>query len=98
MQRTITAPLYSIDVAPWAAYQSPIDGSIIDSRAKRNEHMAKYGVVMYDEIKPDIERARIRREKETTADLKDDIIDACHKLEAGYKPESIPESELIPHE
>lgn len=98
MERRLTAPLVNFDTAPWAAYQSPIDGEVIDSRTKRNEHMAKHGVVMYDEIKPDIERNRKRVMQEAVADIKQDMIEAVHMLDAGYKPAIIPEAELIPTE
>jgi putative FmdB family regulatory protein len=94
MDRRITAPLVSFDTAPWAAYQSPIDGEIIDSRTKRNEHMAKHGVVMYDEIQPDIARNRKRIEDELKTDLKDSIIQATHMVESGHKPKVFTESEF----
>lgn len=96
MERYLTPTLVSFDTAPWAAYRSPIDGEVIDSRAKRNEHMAKHGVVMYDDLKPDFERNRKRIMKEAVADVKQDMIEAVHMLEAGYKPQIIPEAELIP--
>ena len=96
MQRVITAPLVSFDTAPWAAFQSPIDGSFIDSKSKQREHMAKHGVVLYDDIAPDIERNRRRIQAQATADLKQDIAESIHKLEAGHKPPSISEADFIP--
>jgi putative FmdB family regulatory protein len=98
MERFITAPMFSIDIAPWAAYRSPIDGTVITSRAERNEHMARHGVVLYDDIAPDIERNRKDIAKKAVADIKQDVIEATHKvLDHGYKPNVIPESELIPN-
>jgi putative FmdB family regulatory protein len=86
MERYLTAPLISFDTSPWGAYRSPIDGSVIDSRAKRNEHMAVHGVVPYDEIAPDFERSRKRIQSEFHADVKKELIEATHRCEAGYKP------------
>lgn len=98
MERRITAPMLALDIAPWAAYQSPIDGEIIDSKSKRNEHMARHGVVMFDEIAPDIERNKARMAQAAVADLKDDLVAAVHKVEAGHKPQVIHEAEFIPAE
>src|SRR5688572_29490547 len=67
MERYFTVPLVTFDVAPWAAYQSPIDGDFITSKAERNEHMAKHGVVLYEDIAPDIERNRKRIQHEMVA-------------------------------
>jgi hypothetical protein len=52
MERYFTVPLVTFDTPPWAAYKSPIDNSVITSKAERNEHMAKHGVVLYDDIAP----------------------------------------------
>lgn len=89
MERYLTPPMMNIDIAPWASYKSPIDGQVIDSRAKRHEHMAKHGVVMFDEIKPDIERAQRRIVAEQAAERRSDIVDSIHMANAGQiiKPE-----------
>jgi hypothetical protein len=94
MERRLTSPLLTFDTAPWSAYQSPIDGEVIDSRAKRNEHMARHGVVMYDDVKPDFERNRKRIAAEAAAERKKDLIEGMHKVEAGYKP--VLEYSIIP--
>lgn len=86
MERRLVATMVAFDTAPWAAYQSPIDGQVIDSRAKRNEHMAKHGVVPYDELKPDFERNRKRIAEEARVGLKDDLIVATNRVADGYKP------------
>lgn len=83
MERYLTPTLVSFDTAPWAAYQSPIDGEVIDSRAKRNEHMAKHGVVMFDDIKPDVERNKKRIQQEQKAQLRADIVEGIQMAEAG---------------
>lgn len=87
MERMLTPILTNMDTAPWAAYKSPIDGSVIDSRAKRNEHMAKHGVVLYDEIKSDFERNRKRIAKESEIERRTDIVEGVKKAQAGYKPQ-----------
>lgn len=97
MERYLTAPLVSFDTAPWAAYQSPIDGEVIDSRAKRNEHMAKHGVVLFDEIKPDFERARKAAAEAHKKDLREDLIAATHKvLDHNYKPQVESVDNIVP--
>jgi predicted nucleic acid-binding Zn ribbon protein len=83
MERYLTPTLVSFDTAPWAAYQSPIDGEVIDSRAKRNEHMAKHGVVMFDDIKPDVERNKKRILAEQKQELRNDVIEGLKMAEAG---------------
>jgi hypothetical protein len=89
MERYFTPPMVTFDVAPWAAYKSPIDNSVITSKAERNEHMAKHGVVLYDDIAPDIERNRKRIQAEMTADIKSDMVEAIHMVEAGHKPQVV---------
>lgn len=92
--RFLTAPLVSFDTAPWAAYQSPIDGTVIDSRSKRNEHMARHGVVMFDEIEPDIDRNRRRIVEDTSRGLKEEVIAATQMVESGHKPKVYSEAEF----
>ena len=87
MERYLTPVMTNMDTAPWDAYKSPIDGTVIDSRAKRNEHMAKHDVVMFDEIKPDVERARKRIAKEQEVERRNDIIESVQQVYAGHKPQ-----------
>lgn len=94
MERCIVATLVNFDTAPWAAYQSPIDGSMITSRSERREHMAKHGVVPTDEIMPDVIRNKKRMQEKFKADIKQDIATAFQMADAGYKP--IIETEAIP--
>lgn len=96
MERYLTKPLVTFDTQPWDSYRSPIDGTPITSRKERNEHMARHGVVMLDDIKPDIERNRKRIEHERVASIKSDVVDALHKVEAGHKPVILDESQLVP--
>lgn len=86
MERYLTPVMTNMDTAPWDAYKSPIDGTVIDSRAKRNEHMAKHDVVMFDEVKPDVERARKRIAKEQATERRTDIIESVKMAQAGHKP------------
>ena len=94
MVRLITLPMIKTDeIVP---FMSTLDGSMITSKSQQREHMAKHGVVLFDDIAPEIEQKRVAREKAAVADIKDDIIASCHMLEAGHKPQIIPEAELVP--
>lgn len=94
MLRVITAPMTSVDLQ--SPYVSPIDGSVITSRAQQKEHMLKHGVVHFNEIAPDFERNRKARQAAMTADLKQDLVESMHRVEQGHKPQIIPEAELLP--
>ena len=83
MERYLTAPLITFDQQPWDAFVSPIDGTLIDSRSKRNEHMVAHGVVPFEEIKPDFQRNRERIQKEQKEKLKADIVEGIQRAEAG---------------
>lgn len=98
MERYFTVPMTSMDIAPWAGFVSPIDGSAITSRSERNEHMARHGVVMYDEIAPDIERNRKARLAEAQADLKKEVIVAAQRVEQGYVPKVDSIDNFVPSE
>ena len=86
MVRRLTPVMVTLDTAPWAAYQSPIDGAAIDSRAKRNEHMAKHGVVMYDDIQPDVERNKKAMLKQVAVERRTDLVESVRQVDAGHKP------------
>lgn len=96
MERYLTSVMVSFDVAPWGAFISPIDGEVIDSKTKRNEHMAKHGVVPFEEVAPDIARNRKRIEEQAVADIKADLVEATHKVEQGYKPRVESVEAIIP--
>lgn len=83
MERYLTPVMTTFDTAPWSAYKSPIDGEVIDSRAKRNEHMAKHGVVPFEEVKPDFARAQARIKKEQAVERRNDIVEAVQMAQAG---------------
>jgi hypothetical protein len=94
MVRVITLPMIKTDeITPFA---STIDGTMITSKSQQREHMDKHGVVLFDDIAPDIENKRKAREKAAVADIKDDIVDSLHMLEAGHKPNVIPEADFVP--
>lgn len=94
MVRVITAPMVSADLQ--TPYVSPLDGSVISSRAQQKEHMEKHGVVHYDEIAPDFERNRKAKQAAMMAGIKEDLIESMHRVEQGHKPQVIPEAEFIP--
>lgn len=96
MERFFTAPLISFDIAPWGAFTSPIDGEVIDSRRKQNEHMARHGVVPFDEIAPDIERNRKVIQQEAKKGLKEAVVEATRAVKQGYKPQVESIDNIIP--
>lgn len=65
---------------------SPIDGTLIDTRAKMKAHMSQHGVAHTDEIAPDVERARWQRTNEMNISRVRDVVDAYRAVESGYKP------------
>lgn len=95
MERVITVPMIKTDeITPFV---STIDGTTITSKSQQREHMEKHGVVLFDDIAPEIESKRKAREKAAVADIKNDIVESVHMLEAGHKPQVIPEAELVPN-
>lgn len=86
MERRLTATLLTTNVATYNAFRSPIDGQFIDSRTKYNAHMRKHGVVPFDELKPDFERNKRRRKQEAIAGVKQAVVEATQRVQAGYKP------------
>lgn len=96
MERYLTGVMITFDHAPWAAYRSPIDGQPITSRAEQREHMAKHGVALFEDVKPDIERNRKRIVEEQKKEIKKDLVESLQKVEAGYEPTILPEAALIP--
>lgn len=85
MERMLTRPLIAFDFAPWKAVKSSIDGSVLDSRSKQKEHMAKHGVVLYDDLAPDFERNRQDKISAQRKQVKADIVEAVQRLESGQK-------------
>lgn len=83
MERYLTAPLVAVDHVPFV---SPIDGTVINSKSARREHMIKHGVVPTDEIMPDIHRNRKAMLQSFKADIKEDIFKAEAMVAQGYKP------------
>jgi hypothetical protein len=96
MGRKMTLPMVSFDIPNWGSFQSTIDGTVIDSKSKQREHMAKHGVVLYDDIAPDIERNKKRIQATAVADIKQDLIEATHRVEAGYKPQLESADNIVP--
>lgn len=83
-QRVFTVPMVAPDYQ--SSFVSHIDGTVISSRSQQREHMAKHGVVLYDEIAPDLPRMRASCIEAQFADLKDDINVAIDKVVQGYVP------------
>lgn len=86
MERRLTKPMVAFDMPNWGGYISPLDGSFIGSRQQQKEHMEAHQVVHYDDIAPDVARNRARIIKEQEAAIKNDLVEAVHRVEAGHKP------------
>lgn len=95
MRRVFTPLLMSMDFEPFV---STIDGTIINSRSDRREHMSRHGVVPFDDIAPDITRNKKYMQDSFKKDVKSDILEAVHKVESGYNPRIENEVAIIPSE
>lgn len=84
MRRVFTVPMVAPDLS--SPFVSHIDGSVISSRAEQKEHMARHGVVLYDEIAPDLPRKRAEVISAQFTDLKSDINESINKVLQGYEP------------
>lgn len=98
MERYLTPTLFTCDATNFPAFKSTIDGEVIASRSQQKEHMAKHGVVLFDDMKGEFEAKRKEIQKSFTADLKTDLVESIHKLDAGHKPNVIKQEEFIPAE
>lgn len=94
MVRVLTMPMVAADFQ--SSFVSPIDGTVISSRQQQREHMTKHGVVHYDEIAPDIARNKKALQEKVKVGVKEDLVEAMHRVEAGYKPVVPTEAEIIP--
>lgn len=83
MVRYFTPVFGQVDIPPFV---SPIDGKVLNGRRDMYEHMKAHGVVHYDEIKPDIERARKENERARIKSLKEDLVESAKQVESGFKP------------
>ncbi len=66
--------------------RSPIDGADIGSRTKLREHMRAHDVIDHSEA---VQEAAIQRRRAAAAAesaRKQDLIEALHRVRAGYKP------------
>lgn len=93
LKQIITAPRFLNNTAPFEAFKSPVDGSIITSQTALREHNARNGVVNlhdgYDGKAVDNFTKRNYQEeldKERRADLRKDAIEAIRQVADGYKP------------
>lgn len=83
MNRVFTVPMMAADYQPFVSH---IDGSIINSRSEQKEHMARHGVVLYDDFVSELPRKRAAVAAEAVAEIKQDIHDAMTKVGQGYEP------------
>jgi putative FmdB family regulatory protein len=85
MVRVITAPMVVPDYQP---FQSHIDGTIINSRSAQREYMARNGLVVYDDaLASNVVTKKQEIAKQAVADIKQDLVESLHKVDAGYKPQ-----------
>lgn len=86
MQRVFTVPMMAADYQPFISH---LDGSVINSRSQQREHMAKHGVVLYDDFVSELPAKRAAVAAGMVAEVKQDIHDAMTKVGQGYKPERL---------
>ena len=93
MQRVFTVPMMAAD------YQTPfvshIDGTVINSRSQQREHMARHGVVLYDDFVSELPAKRAAVQAEAVKDIKSDIDEAITKVVQGYVPEHMAATEDV---
>jgi hypothetical protein len=92
MARVFTVPMIAPDMP---AFVSHVDGTVINSRSEHREYLKRTGMVMYDEIAPDLPRRRQETIDAGFKDLKDDVAEAVLKLEQGYKPRQEVKAEVL---
>lgn len=79
-QRRISAPFVQVDIP---AYQSPIDGRIIGSRAQRREDLARSGCVEYDPgMKTEADRRRDREDAALDAKIESHVEEQIYAMPA----------------
>lgn len=83
MERYLTPIQISGDMQ---AFVSPIDGTVVNGRAGRREHMLRHNVVPTDEIMPDIIRNRKQFLADTKKGVRDDIQKSIAMVNEGYVP------------
>ncbi len=84
MQRVFTVPMVQTDYQ--APFVSHIDGEVISSKSQQREHMAKHGVVLYDDFAADLPSKRAAVLEAGFAGLKDEINEAITMVEQGFVP------------
>lgn len=84
MVRVITVPMIATDIQ--VPFQSTIDGTIISSKSQQREHMVKHGVVPFDDMASDFTRNKKAIQVAAVSGLKEAVIEAVGRVEAGEKP------------
>lgn len=84
MQRVYTVPMVAADYQPFVSH---IDGTVINSRSQQREHMARHGVVLYDDFASELPAKRAAVEAAAIKDIKSDIHEAITKVVDGYVPD-----------
>lgn len=87
MERRMTLPMVQMDMPNWGGYVSPIDGTFIDSKSKERDHKEQHGVVHLHEVEGHAAAKKAERAAAARKELKADLVESAHKVEAGYKPQ-----------
>lgn len=89
--RLISTPMFSVDIP---AYQSPVTGQWINSRAERREDLKRTGCVEYEpSMKEYAERARQREDVELEKAMEQTVEAEIHAMPARKREKLIAELE-----
>jgi len=72
--------------ADYEPFVSQVDGSVISSRSQQKEHMARHGVVLYDDIASELPVKRQAVMEAHFNSLREDAREAIAKVDQGYVP------------
>ena len=89
----VGSPLLCLDIPPWQAFTSPIDGSVIDSRESLRRHNAEHGVVDVGDD-PALHSSRGAPCPEPEG-IEEDLLKAWDQVEAGAH-EKLPRAQGAP--
>lgn len=87
--RLISTPMFTVDIP---AYQSPIDGRVINSRAQRREDLKRHGCVEYEpSMKDHVEKRRAAEDSALEAKMEQTIEAEIHAMPARKREKLVSE-------
>lgn len=102
LRRIITAPACLTGTREFQSFKSTVDGTIISCERELREHNKRNGVMNlhdgYDEkalMNMTKQDHRAPLDKERSADLSKDMLEAVSKLEQGYKPQPASQGDIV---